>query len=747
MRITLLSFLPLLLGLFLFQSVFSQNVGINDSGAAPNASAMLDVASSNKGMLVPRMNSFLRNLISSPATGLLVYDTNTNSFWYYDGSGWVEIGASVSGGLSDADNDTYIEVEEMPDEDIIRFYSGGTQSMYLDNKTLHLAAPGQSVFVGTNAGTNDDGTSNRNTYVGVEAGTANTSGSRNTTAGYRAGASLTTGIGNIALGAQALHTLTVDTGAVAIGDSALFSTSVAENIAIGYKAGKATTNGFLNIFIGHKAGIANTSGGYNTFIGPSAGTGNQVGGYCTFIGPYAGFSSNSIYNTFIGANAGWGTTSGQSNTFVGEFAGTNNSTGSYNTSLGAFSLISGNSGDANTLIGYGAGADVDGSSNTLIGREVGITLGSGGESNTMIGDRAGANIQGGYQNIAIGTYACYTDGIQLAAKNIAIGDSALLSAGSSKVIAIGNRAAQGGASPGSMYIGHYSGLSVASNSYSNTFIGYEAGRNSISADSNVFLGYKSGRNHGSGRHNVYVGLGSGPTSLGSDYCVYVGSEAGFPNGFGLRNIAIGYNAGFNNGTGNILIGTNAGDGQVQSNKLFIENSNATVPLIWGDFNQNRVAFNRVGTANTLEVEGGASKTTAGNWLANSDRRIKQDIHEVENGIETLMKIRPVAFHYTDTWRDSHPGISDREYYNVIAQEYREVFPNDVKGSGEYLPGEDEEILQVDTYSAQIVSIKAIQELVEITQKLDAENQALKAELKGMKARLDQIEASNLKPSE
>ena len=46
---------------------------------------------------------------------------------------------------------------------------------------------------------------------------------------------------------------------------------------------------------------------------------------------------------------------------------------------------------------------------------------------------------------------------------------------------------------------------------------------------------------------------------------------------------------------------------------------------------------------------------------------------------------------------------------LVIQEYREVFPDSVKGSGEFLEGDDVELLQMDSYNAQIVSVKAIQE--------------------------------------
>ena len=73
----------LLLLPFLLVAIFfanGQNVGIGT--ITPHASAQLDITSTSKGILVPRMRSRDRNLIFSPATGLLVYDTDTNSFWF-----------------------------------------------------------------------------------------------------------------------------------------------------------------------------------------------------------------------------------------------------------------------------------------------------------------------------------------------------------------------------------------------------------------------------------------------------------------------------------------------------------------------------------------------------------------------------------------------------------------------------------------------------------------------------------------
>ena len=74
---------------------FSQGVGINNDESNPDPSAILDVKSTNQGMLVPRMTYYNRISISSPAEGLLVYDSTYKSFWYFKNADWIEIAAGI----------------------------------------------------------------------------------------------------------------------------------------------------------------------------------------------------------------------------------------------------------------------------------------------------------------------------------------------------------------------------------------------------------------------------------------------------------------------------------------------------------------------------------------------------------------------------------------------------------------------------------------------------------------------------
>jgi len=87
--------------LFITNCAFAQGMSVNTTGTAADASAMLDVASSTKGMLVPRMTTAQRTGISSPAKGLLVYDSTLASFYYNSGTSslpvWTAVGGMTTG--------------------------------------------------------------------------------------------------------------------------------------------------------------------------------------------------------------------------------------------------------------------------------------------------------------------------------------------------------------------------------------------------------------------------------------------------------------------------------------------------------------------------------------------------------------------------------------------------------------------------------------------------------------------------
>ncbi|MBK7108657.1 MAG: hypothetical protein IPH61_05755 [Bacteroidetes bacterium] len=102
------SLITLFCGILMFSqlALFSQTNTFPSTGSAgigtttPNASSLLDISSTTKGVLISRMTKAERDAIASPATGLLVFQTNsTAGFYYFNGSNWTAIstkGANTS---------------------------------------------------------------------------------------------------------------------------------------------------------------------------------------------------------------------------------------------------------------------------------------------------------------------------------------------------------------------------------------------------------------------------------------------------------------------------------------------------------------------------------------------------------------------------------------------------------------------------------------------------------------------------
>jgi hypothetical protein len=74
--------------LLCYQIAFTQNIAINNDGSTPNPSAILDIKSTSKGLLMPRMSTSQRNAVTGAAAGLLVFDLDKSTIYLYDGQKW-----------------------------------------------------------------------------------------------------------------------------------------------------------------------------------------------------------------------------------------------------------------------------------------------------------------------------------------------------------------------------------------------------------------------------------------------------------------------------------------------------------------------------------------------------------------------------------------------------------------------------------------------------------------------------------
>ena len=78
--------------LFAINLAISQRTAINSTGNSPDPSATLDVSGTTSGVLINRLTESEKFLIQSPATGLLIYQTDGTSpgFWYFNGTSWMQ---------------------------------------------------------------------------------------------------------------------------------------------------------------------------------------------------------------------------------------------------------------------------------------------------------------------------------------------------------------------------------------------------------------------------------------------------------------------------------------------------------------------------------------------------------------------------------------------------------------------------------------------------------------------------------
>jgi hypothetical protein len=109
----------------------------------------------------------------------------------------------------------------------------------------------------------------------------------------------------------------------------------------------------------------------------------------------------------------------------------------------------------------------------------------------------------------------------------------------------------------------------------------------------TFIGSFAGYRNYTGIHNTFLGAYAGYKNTLGNYNTILGSFAGYNNLKGNYNTILGYNAGHSNteGSGNVFIGNSAGYNDRGSDKLYIANSDTSMPLIYGEFKTPRLNIN------------------------------------------------------------------------------------------------------------------------------------------------------------
>ncbi len=362
-----------------------------------------------------------------------------------------------------------------------------------------------------------------------------------------------------------------------------------QNTGVGTNALGSNTYGMRNAAYGYNALFSNTSGGNNTALGFNALYANTFGDVNTAVGSWVmQFNTEGDYNTAMGYESLNRNTTGNRNTAIGVWALSHNTTGNDNTAFGYSALSANTVGEENTAIGqFALNRNMDGNHNTAFGHSA-LYWNYSASGNSAFGHEALNSNTTGYGNTAIGRQALLDN--TTGSSNTAIGNYVML------------HNTEGDANTAT---GHLT-LSANIDGGHNTGTGLQALWRNTTGSSNTATGSNSLQANTSGYGNTAMGVSSLFGNTTGTYNVSIGPSANFNNQEGSYNTIIGAQAGYgsdlHNKSRNVFIGYMAGYNEIGDDKLYIENSNSSSPLIGGDFADDEIYLNGnvgIGTTNPL----------------------------------------------------------------------------------------------------------------------------------------------------
>jgi len=147
----------------------------------------------------------------------------------------------------------------------------------------------------------------------------------------------------------------------------------------------------------------------------------------------------------------------------------------------------------------------------------------------------------------------------------------------------------------SVFLGSGAGVTDDGTNNLNVAVGIDAMTVNTAGSNNTAVGYSALNSNTTGNFNTGLGLSALYHNTTGWNNVAIGNSANFRNQEGSENTIVGVQAGYgtalHNKSGNVFLGFNAGYFETGSNKLYIENSNVSTPLIWGDFGEDSLRIN------------------------------------------------------------------------------------------------------------------------------------------------------------
>ena len=591
-----------------------------------------------------------------------------------------------------------------------------------------------SVYLGFNAGLNDDG-SNSNLGLGLRALESNVGGGDNTAIGHLALLNNTSGDDNTAVGRSAMS----------------FNNTGKENVALGWRALYANTNGMYNTAVGYQAAASITT---------------QWG--TTAVGHGAMRSATGDRNTAVGKNTLL-SVSGENNVAVGSTAGVNMSSAEWNTLLGYGAGREITTGDRNIMIGYrvtGSGSNASDElniGNTIYGLSISSTVAKIGINNQL--PNATLDVSG-----TVSATAFVGDGASLT--NLPGG---LWTDNTDYINYDDVRFYKSGSVPSGYSNGDYGFVWYPDK---RAFVGGQAGYSGMFNDGNIGdVSFAFGHNTiASGNNSFAFGTNASATGTGSisfgggataDYALAIRgnatatdaiSMARYGGATGSRSVAIGSSGALNGGAqayglASVALGTGSdaysnygvaiGSGSSVSGTSAIAFTSARADglnsiamgksaFVSGDYSMviglADVTGTEVTDANTLAILGGevgiglvspnveldvsGSIEYTGTLADVSDRRLKQNIQPLPSELDNILQVKPVSFEMK-----SNPSVTE---LGVIAQELEKVYPDLVNTAND----------EMGTKSVNYIGL--IAPLIKAVQEQQAQIEALKEEIKILK---------------
>jgi hypothetical protein len=601
-------------------------------------------------------------------------------------------------------------------------------------------------------GGNSTMTGGSNTASGVDSLAGNTTGSGNTASGRYAMSLNTTGIQNTAIGEAALSTNQTGNLNTALGfnagpsNSAVFDNST----AVGANAFVTESNALV---LGSIAGLNGATSNVNVGIGTSApayaldvsGTGNFTGPVTfgrpvTFAAGQAFPGTGAGTVTSVGSGTGLtggpitgsGTLSLASNACASGSAlsalpftcspfatlGANTFTGNQTVSgnLSATGTVQGSVVNAATSLNIGGNAEIQDGGFGTGNFAAGLQAGFGGGSNTAVGDSAMYGNTGS-NNTAVGIVTlgggiCGSGSpCNRGNNNTAIGSSALALSYSGS-----NNTATG-----------YLAMSESQEGSNNTATGSYALEYNITGNNNTAVGASALQgnitgNNNTGSNNTATGYEALEANTAGGYNTATGDSALAANTTGSYNAAIGVSALQNNvsGSSNIAIGNQAGKNITGSQNIDIGNTG-----LGNDGGVIRIGIEGTQTAAFVSGIYGVNANGIPVYInssgqlgtVSSSRRYKEDIQDMGDASDGLMRLRPVTFRYKKPFTDGSQPMQ----YGLIAEEVAEVYPDLVARSADG---------QIETVKYQLLDPMLLNEL-----------QKQKEQIRSLEERLAKLEAA------